>query len=104
MILSAVDDAFKSDMLKSTANNENTITFAGYGEPLLRLDTLIESATMIKNKRVGINLRVKTNGLIASKDSDRIANQLKNGGIDSVSISILSDNHTQYMSIMQVNK
>jgi MoaA/NifB/PqqE/SkfB family radical SAM enzyme len=48
------------------------ITFAGMGEPLLRLNTLSNAAILIKDKRHGVPLRVKTNGLILAKDSSKV--------------------------------
>jgi hypothetical protein len=70
-----------------------SITFAGYGEPLLsvsnlniwsvykyrclynlllylkELDVITRAAEMIKDSHHGANLRVKTNGLISTKES-----------------------------------
>jgi len=81
--------------------DSDEITFAGVGEPLLRMGVLTEAAMLIKEKRHGAQLRVKTNGLILSKDCDQVAKVLKSAGIESVSICLGSDNPTQYADLLR---
>ena len=62
------------------------IVFCGYGEPMMRLDTLLEVAEYIKDK--GGKVRINTNGhanLIYNEDiTPRLA-----GKVDIISISVL---------------
>jgi pyruvate-formate lyase-activating enzyme len=43
--------------------NDAGVCFAGYGEPLLRLDTLRETVRLVRETRHGIPWRINTNGL-----------------------------------------
>ena len=46
-----------------TGENDPGVCFAGYGEPLLRLDTLRETVRLVRETRHGIPWRINTNGL-----------------------------------------
>jgi TatD DNase family protein len=100
-LFSAVHDAFEGSKIGVDSMEADVITFAGFGEPLLRLDVLCEAAAMIKDSHHGAPLRVKTNGLIAAKQGARVASRLKDSGIDKVSIALLSANPEHYKAIMQ---
>ena len=67
-IFNIVNEAFDDNKISVSSMDSDEITFAGLGEPLLRLNTLIEASKLILEKRHGAKLRVKTNGLILSKD------------------------------------
>lgn len=71
-IFKAVDDAFEQGLIGVSSMDSDEISFAGIGEPLLRLDTLTDAATLILEQRHGAQLRVKTSGLILSKDSAKV--------------------------------
>ena len=96
MLITSVRDAYKGGHIGINDNDkEELITFAGYGEPLLRSDVLCEAASLIKqtfetHKQYSspkpISLRVKTNGLIAPDQCVELVNQLKLSGIDKVGI------------------
>jgi TatD family-associated radical SAM protein len=100
-IFDIVDSSFELGKISVGSMESDEITFAGCGEPLLRLETLIESAKLIKDKRHGVPLRVKTNGLIHSSKCNIVASALYEAGIDQISICLISDNPTQYAKIMQ---
>jgi len=73
------------------------IVFCGYGEPTLRLDTLIETAKQIKEK-YGLPIRINTNGhanLYYKKD----ITPLFEGIIDKVSISLNHSDPVEYDKI-----
>ena len=73
------------------------IVYCGYGEPTLRLDTLIESARIIKEK-YNLPIRINTNGhanLYYKKD---ITPQFE-GLIDKVSISLNHSDAKEYDKI-----
>ena len=91
MLITSVRDAYKGGHIGINDNDkEELITFAGYGEPLLRSDVLCEAASLIRETSSQystpkpISLRVKTNGLIAPDLCAELVNQLKLSGIDKV--------------------
>jgi len=75
-VFRAVDDAFEQGLIGVSSMDSDEITFAGVGEPLLRLDTLTEAATLILEQRHGAQLRLKTSGLILSRDCAKVSTQL----------------------------
>lgn len=77
--------------------NYNEIVFCGYGEPLYRIDEVVEISKFIKVNS-DIKIRVNTNGLgdlIHNKDT---ASMLK-GVVDSVSISLNGPNKEIYNKV-----
>lgn len=99
-IFEAVDDAFDKELVIQNSMESDDVSFAGYGDPLLRLDVLTEAAKMIKEKRHGASLRVRTNGLISSKSSPEVAALLKSSGIDKMSISLLADSPGAFQKVL----
>lgn len=71
-VVEEIENAFNSGKINITSMDSDEITFAGLGEPLLRLDTLADAAKLIKQKRHGVPLRLKTNGLVHSKFCDKV--------------------------------
>lgn len=71
-VFKAVDDAFTNGLIGVSSMDSDVITFAGIGEPLLRLDTLHQASTQIFEHRHGAQLRVKTNGLISLKFGSKV--------------------------------
>ncbi|MGB9812946.1 MAG: TatD family nuclease-associated radical SAM protein [Thermovenabulum sp.] len=74
------------------------IVFCGYGEPLLRLQVVLDVASYIKNNYPGIPIRINTNGLGNLIHGEDITLQFK-GLIDVVSISLNADNAEKYDKI-----
>ena len=99
-IFAEVDNAFLDGKISVSSMESDEVTFAGYGEPLLRLEALLESCSLIKEKYHGVPLRLKTNGLISGSCSE-VAQRLMSAGIDQVSISLNADNPKLYSEIMQ---
>ena len=95
VVNTAYDDFSSVNRISVSSMESDEITFAGFGEPLLRLDVLEKSSSLIKEFRHGAPLRLKTNGLVCSKDSMMIAERLKEAGIEKVSVNLLSDNPSQ---------
>ena len=71
-VYTAVDNAFEQGIVGVSSMDSDEITFAGIGEPLLKIDTMTDAARMIIEKRHGAQLRVKTSGLIKSSDSFKV--------------------------------
>ena len=57
-----VEDAWDRGFIKQDSMESDPITFAGYGDPLLRLSTVEAAAKAIKHRRHGAQLRLMTNG------------------------------------------
>lgn len=72
-VFNEVNLAFDSNMISVDSMKSAPITFAGLGEPLLRKETLFESAKLIKSHRHGVPLRLKTNGLVPSNQSVEVS-------------------------------
>jgi TatD DNase family protein len=72
------------------------IVFCGYGEPLIRLDTVKAVASWVKAQ--GIPVRVDTNGLANLFHGRNILPELE-GLVDAVSISLNAENAEKYNTI-----
>lgn len=79
---------------------DKEIVFCGYGEPLIRLDTILEVAGEVKNSHPNIKLRVNTNGQAKLLYHTRnVAKELKDVGVDSISISMNAENSEKYFEM-----
>ena len=100
MLVEAVEKAFDDGLIAVSDMDSAPITFAGYGEPLLRSDVVCDTARLVKEKRHGVPLRLKTNGLVALNESFRVAAGLKESGVDQISIGLQADNPVLYKKLM----
>ena len=73
------------------------IVFCGYGEPLLRVDEVLEVCRFIKSKK-NIKIRVNTNGH-ANRFAGRDVTPEMEGLIDVISISLNAENAEKYNEI-----
>lgn len=87
-----IDDIYSWDLSKF-----EQIVFCGFGEPLERLDDVLEVSKIIKEK-TDILIRVNTNGL-ANKLYDYDVTPRFKDIIDSVSISLNAKNEEEYDAI-----
>lgn len=76
------------------------IVFCGFGEPLMRLDTVLEVTRWLKQYHPATTVRVDTNGQaqLFYKDRDIVA-ELKKAGVDRVSVSLNAPNQQLYEQI-----
>ena len=88
-IIKALDDA--------GFENYPEIVICGYGEPLLRIDAVLEVAKYIKSKK-DIKIRVNTNGH-ANRFAGRDVTPEMKGLIDTISISLNAENAQKYQEI-----
>jgi 4Fe-4S single cluster domain len=89
------------------------VVFAGEGEPLLRLSTLLRLAQCIKQESSKSALRITTNGLVPELEtlgtpSDNhetletaTARSLAGAGVRSLSVALMTHDPDQYEEIMQ---
>lgn len=91
--LEEIKDAFDDFNL----NSYDEVVFCGYGEPLVRINEVIEIAKYIKEKQ-NIKIRVNTNGLsdlIHEKDTAKMLKDV----IDSISISLNAPDKESYIDV-----
>ncbi len=89
-IISALKE--KSDIIG------NEITFCGYGEPLLEIETVKTVAKFIKENFPNVKIRVNTNGHANLVHKRNVVPELK-GLIDSFSVSLNAQNAKLYKKI-----
>ncbi len=76
------------------------IVFCGYGEPLIRLDTILKVTGAIKKRYPDLKVRVNTNGQAKLLYPNRnVAKELKDAGVDSISISMNAENPKKYFEM-----
>ncbi len=86
-VLNAVDNIFFSDC--------ESFVFCGYGEPTCRLDALIKTAELLKNKYT-LPIRLNTNGQSELINKGCESTSRLFGLIDRVSISLNTANAVEY--------
>ena len=79
-------------------NDYDEIVYCGYGEPLIRLNLILESAKIFKAK--GIRLRINTNGHGNMIHNRNIVPELARY-IDTISISLNTDTADKYDKLCQ---
>jgi TatD family-associated radical SAM protein len=81
--------------------NWDEIVFCGFGEPTERLEVLLEITRWIKQhygKPIKIRLDTNGHGYALNPDKD-VAFELKNAGIEKVSVSLNAEDKETYMEI-----
>lgn len=92
-------EELKQELEKFDLDDYEEVVFCGYGEPLMRINEVVEFAKYIKSKK-DIKTRVNTNGLADLIHKKKTAVLLKDA-IDSVSISLNAPNEEVYLKVTQ---
>ena len=90
-------DELKAELEKFNLDEYEEVVFCGYGEPLMRINEVVEFANYIKTKK-NIKIRVNTNGLSDLIHKKKTAVLLKDA-IDAVSISLNAPNEEVYLEV-----
>ena len=90
-------DELKAELEKFNLDEYEEVVFCGYGEPLMRINEVVEFANYIKTKK-NIKIRVNTNGLADLIHKKKTAVLLKDA-IDAVSISLNAQDEKTYNQI-----
>lgn len=90
-------DELKAELEKFNLDDYEEVVFCGYGEPLMRINEVIEFANYIKTKK-NIKIRINTNGLSDLIHKKKTAVLLKDA-IDAVSISLNAPNEEVYLKV-----
>lgn len=88
----AYDNGYETDTNYATEDDLNGITFAGAGDPLVRLDLLCEIISTFKKNRHGVPVTVSTLGLIPASEATSIAIRLDEAGVDRLSVFLGAEN------------
>ena len=96
------DDNYSLDEIieqfRQYSESVKEVVFCGYGEPFLKKDMMKDFCVYLKKNYPNIKIRVNTNGHANAIYKRNVAEEFK-GLIDSVSISLNSDNAEQYNEI-----
>jgi TatD family-associated radical SAM protein len=69
---------------------DEEVVWCGFGEPTVRLDIVLGLTRKIRREYPHLKIRLDTDGLAQLRNGDReVARELKDAGIDSVSISLI---------------
>lgn len=90
-------EEIKEDLERFDLKDYKEIVFCGFGEPMMRMDDLIETAKYIKSKS-DIKTRINTNGLGDLIHEKNTAECIKDC-IDSVSISLNAPDKESYCRV-----
>ena len=90
-------EEIKADLERFNLSDYKEIVFCGFGEPMMRMDDLIETAKYIKSK-ADIKTRINTNGLGDLIHEKNTAECIKDC-IDSVSISLNAPDKESYCRV-----
>nr|WP_174919169.1 TIGR04100 family radical SAM protein [Peptacetobacter hominis] len=90
-------DEIKEELKNFDLNEYKEVVFCGFGEPMMRLETLIKTAEYIKSI-ADIKTRVNTNGLGDLINNTDVADCIKDV-IDSVSVSLNAPDKDSYIRI-----
>jgi hypothetical protein len=72
-IFHEVDSLVSAGKVNVDSMRADPVTFAGDGEPLLRLNTICDAAGLIKESRHGLPLRLRTSGLVRASDVEDVS-------------------------------
>jgi TatD family-associated radical SAM protein len=79
------------------------IVFCGFGEPLIRLDTVLDVTEQLK-AACTVPIRINTNGQAYLINKDRnVIDELKEAGVDRLSVSLNAHNKETYDSVCKPN-
>ena len=86
------------EQFKAYEKSVKEVVFCGYGEPFIKKDMMKKFCEYLRNNYPQIKIRVNTNGHANAIYKTDVAEEFK-GLIDSVSISLNSDNENEYNEI-----
>jgi pyruvate-formate lyase-activating enzyme len=90
-------DAHESGVHAAGPEAAPAVSFAGRGEPLLRLETLCDTVRRVHARRPGVSFRVNTNGLFDSS----LATMLADAGVKKATVALASADEALYDELMQ---
>jgi TatD family-associated radical SAM protein len=95
-IFNVVDSVYETLDIGSMGEDDKGICFTGFGDPLLRIDTLCESVQKIKQSRHGIPVSLTTSGLF---DTELVA-RLNESGVRQITVNLNAADPKTYTDLM----
>ncbi|MCI9049835.1 MAG: TIGR04100 family radical SAM protein [Coprobacillus sp.] len=92
-----VDEVIK-EFQKYDLDEFNEVIFCGFGEPLERVDDIVQIAGILKHYRRDLPIRINTNGQ-ANLIHQRDITPLLKGRIDTISISLNAPDEKEYYAL-----
>ena len=92
-----VDATYERAEIVGMGENDPGVVFAGAGEPLLRLDVVVDTIAMVRESRHGVPFRVHSNGL----HEPRVAKALARADVDRVTVALATADPNQYETLMR---
>jgi len=95
------DIASTKDVIAQIENNiekvlkAGEIVFCGYGEPLIKINEVVEICKYLKEKYPNLKIRINTNGHANAIHKRNVAEELAKY-VDSISISLNAENEEKY--------
>jgi TatD family-associated radical SAM protein len=89
-----------SNLVDEVRISDAEAVWCGFGEPTIRLDDVVDLAMRIRKGYPNLKVRLDTDGLAQLRNKDReVARELKDAGIDSVSISLNAESEEKYVEL-----
>lgn len=94
----SVEEAVRE--IESKLGKSKEVVFCGFGEPLVRLDDVLEITRRIRSRFPNIKIRVNTNGHAYLMHPGRnVPEELKEAGVSKISISLNAESAEKYAEI-----
>eukprot|EP00929_Paragymnodinium_shiwhaense_P086614 TRINITY_DN47108_c0_g1_i1.p1 TRINITY_DN47108_c0_g1~~TRINITY_DN47108_c0_g1_i1.p1 ORF type:complete len:264 (-),score=40.14 TRINITY_DN47108_c0_g1_i1:204-995(-) len=99
----AVQACRRLDQEEGPRQDGREVVFAGLGEPLMRLPALLDALQQLKAQPRNLvrATRLNSNGLVASAEAARTAEQLKAAGVGSVCVQLQTACAEQHAAMVQ---
>lgn len=91
-------DEIMAEFKKYDLDDFKEVVFCGFGEPMERIDDIIQIAGILKLYRTDLPIRINTNGLANLVHERDITPTLK-GRVDTVSISLNAPDEKEYLEL-----
>lgn len=92
----AYQNGYETDTNYATEDDLNGITFAGAGDPLVRLNALCDICSTFKKQRHGVPITVSTLALVPASDSKEVVSMLESSGVEKLSVFLAAENPVKY--------
>mgnify|MGYP001155470175 CR=1 FL=1 len=90
-------DEVWSKLQDEMSPSDGEVVWCGFGEPTMRLDVVLSLTKRIRETHPHLKVRLDTDGLAQLRNKDRqVARELKDAGIDFVSISLNAESEEKY--------
>lgn len=99
-LVAIVDATYERAEIVGMGENDPGVVFAGAGEPLLRLDVVLDTMAMVRESRHGVPFRIISNGL----HEPDVAAALASAGVDRVTVALPTADPNQFEALARPEK